>query len=49
MLYGMIGVPFIYNSALRKFDFRGQWSVSPNSRGGVKDNSGVDRSEKRGW
>ena len=33
MLYGMIGVPCLYNFALRKFDFRGLWSVTPKNRG----------------
>ena len=33
MLYGMIGVPFVYNSALRQLDFTGRWSVSPKNRG----------------
>ena len=32
----MIGVPFVYNSALRKFDFRGRWSVSPKNKGRSK-------------
>ena len=36
MLYGMIGVPFVHNSAFRKFDFRGRWSVSPKNRGRSK-------------
>ena len=36
MLYGMIGVPFSYNSALRKFDFRGRWSATPKNQGRSK-------------
>ena len=32
----MSGVPFVYNSALRKFDFRGRWSVSPKNSGPSK-------------
>ena len=48
MLYGMIGVPFVNNSALRKFDFRGRWSVSHKKRGAVKENSRPDRPEKQG-
>ena len=50
MLYGIIGVLFVYNFALRKFDFRGRWSATPkNTNGGeVKENSGADRPEKQG-
>ena len=49
MLYGMIGVPFVLNSALRKFDFIGQWSVSQKKKEAVKENSGADmQPEKRG-
>ena len=40
MLYGMIGIPFVYNSALRKFDFRSRWSVSPKNRGWSKKTEG---------
>ena len=32
MLYGKIGVTFVYNFALRKF--RGQWSATPKKNGG---------------
>ena len=32
-LYGMIEALFVYNSALRKFDFRERWSVSPKNSG----------------
>ena len=40
MLYGMIRVPFVYNSALRKCDFRGGWFVSPKNRGRTKKTQG---------
>ena len=40
MLYGMIGVTFVYNSALRKFDFRGRWFVSPKNGGRSKKAQG---------
>ena len=36
MLYVKIGVTFVYNFALRKFDFRGQSSASPKKRGGQR-------------
>ena len=32
MLYGKIGVTILYNFALRKFDFRGRQSATPNNR-----------------
>ena len=51
MLYEMIGFPFLYNFALRKFDFKGQGSVTPKNGGGggaVKENSGADRPERHG-
>ena len=32
--------PFLYNSALRKFYFRGLWSVSPKNRGQSKKTEG---------
>ena len=40
MLYGIIGVPFVYNFALRKFDFRGRWSATPKNRGRSKKTQG---------
>ena len=40
MLHGMIGCTCLYNSALGKFDFRGQWSVSPKNRGQLKKTQG---------
>ena len=33
MLYGIIGVLFVNNVALRQFDFRGWWSVTPKNGG----------------
>ena len=39
MLDEIIRVPLVYNYALRKFDFRGQWSATPKNRG----QSRVDR------
>ena len=34
MLYDKIGVTLVYNFALRKFDFRGQWPATPKKGGG---------------
>ena len=34
MLCEKIEVPFVYNFALRKFDFRGRWSATPQKIGG---------------
>ena len=39
-LCGINGVPFVYNFALRNFDFRGQWSVTPKNRGQSKKTQG---------
>ena len=44
MLYGQKGVTIVYNFTLRKFDFRGQWSATPQNRGW----SGADSPEKQG-
>ena len=40
MLYGKIGVTIVYNFALRKFDFRGRWSATPQNRGRSKKTQG---------
>ena len=40
MFQGEIGVTFIYNFVLRKFDFRGQWSATPKNRGQSKQTLG---------
>ena len=32
--------PFVYNFALRKFDFRGRWSATPKNRGRSKKTQG---------
>ena len=37
---GRIGVTFVYNFALRKFDFRGRWSATPKNRGLSKKTQG---------
>ena len=42
-----IGVVFVYNFALRKFDFRGQWSGAPKNRGWSKKTQGR-RAKKNG-
>ena len=35
-VYGIIGVPFVYIFALRKFDFKGRGSVTPKNKGRSK-------------
>ena len=40
MLYGKIGVTFVYNFAFRKYDFRGRWSATPQKRGRSKKTQG---------
>ena len=40
MLYGKIGATFIYNFAMRKFDFRGRWSATPKNKGWSKKSQG---------
>ena len=40
MLYGKTGVTIVYNIALSKFDFRDQWSATPQNRGRSKKNQG---------
>ena len=40
MLCATNGVTFVYNFALRKFDFRGQWSATPKNRGRSKTTQG---------
>ena len=41
MLYGKIGVTFVYNFALRKFDFREPWSATSKNRGRSKKTQGL--------
>ena len=36
MVYGRIGLTFVYSSALKKYDFRGQWSATLKNRGGQR-------------
>ena len=36
MLCGRIGVTFVYNLVVRKYDFRGCWSANPKTRGWLK-------------
>ena len=48
MLFGSMGVTFVYNFALRQYDFRGRWSATPKNRGAVKENSGADSPEMQG-
>ena len=36
MLYGKILVNFVYNSALKKFDYRGRWFQAPKMGGGQR-------------
>ena len=40
MLYGKIGVTFVYNFGLRSFYFRGQWSATLQNRGQSKKTQG---------
>ena len=40
MVYEINGVPFVYNFALRKFVFRGRWSVTPKNKGPSKKTQG---------
>ena len=43
MVYGKIGVIFVYNFALKKLDFRGQWFQTQKMGGGQRKLRGGQR------
>ena len=48
MLCGKNWFPFAYNFALRKFNFRGQWSATYKNRGRSKKTQGRTDLKRRG-
>ena len=48
MFYGRIGVSFVYDFALRKYDHRGQWSATPKNTGWSKKTLGQTALKSRG-
>ena len=48
MLYVRVNCTLVYKTALRKYDFREQWSVTPKNRGQSKKIQGWTAVKSRG-